>query len=97
MTFENIMELFKEYFEIDKNIEVMKLKHGYYIFVWDDKKQAYYSNKQLIQSPQRLFDELYSEAEVYYKTLLNNTTDDNIKSFVYDKLNMLKQKFHALK
>lgn len=66
MTFEKILETFKEQFEIDKNIEVVKFRRGYQIFVWDERKQAYIPNAELIKTPETLLKKLIEETETYY-------------------------------
>lgn len=98
MTFEKVMEIFKNYLEEDKDIEVVKLNHGYYIFVWDSKKANYVINNQLIQSPKELFDELYAEAKIYYESMFKNKSTDIIeemqKHIIDEMLNDLKKEFY---
>lgn len=43
------------------NIEVIKLKHGYMIFYWDNIEKAYYQLNTLIQTPEKLYEILSEE------------------------------------
>lgn len=78
MTFEKIMEIFKPQFEIDKDIEVAKFRRGYQIFIWDDKKQAYIPNAELIHSEKQLFNELLEETKRFYEWKYRNSVTGKI-------------------
>lgn len=97
MTFEKVMEIFKNYLKEDKDIEVVKLNHGYYIFVWDSKKANYVINNQLIQSPKEMFDELYAEAKIYYESMFKNKStgiiEDKQKRIIDKTPNDLRKEF----
>lgn len=80
MTFEKIMEIFKEQFEIDKDIEVAKFRRGYQIFIWDNKKQAYIPNAELIHSEERLFSELLEETRRFYEWKYRDPKSNQIDS-----------------
>lgn len=67
MTFEKVIEIFKEQFEIDKDIEVANFRRGYQIFIWDSRQECYIPNDELIQTPERLFEELLDETRRFYK------------------------------
>ena len=97
MTFEKIMEIFKKQFEIDKDIEVAKFRKGYQIFIWDDKKQAYIPNAELIHSEEQLFSELLEETRRFYEWKYQYSsageTPDNHKKEISSIINELKNKF----
>lgn len=96
MTFEKIMEVFKEQFEIDKDIEVARFRRGYQIFIWDNKKQAYIPNAELIQSEEKLIDELLDETRRFYELRYRNSVtdemDDNCNIKIENIINELKYK-----
>ena len=41
LTFGKVMYVFKDYLKEDKDIEIVSVKHGYAVFVWNEKKQEY--------------------------------------------------------
>lgn len=90
MTFEKVMEVFNKQLNIDKDIEVVNLKHGFLVLIWDVKKECYVMNKTLIRTPQELFDELYKETQIFYETRYRNLQSDTIseknKSIIKQKL-----------
>ena len=45
------------------DIEIIRLKHGYIIFYWDDVEHSYYHSSELIQSPEKLYEILNKEFE----------------------------------
>lgn len=67
ITYEKVMEEFKDYLEMDKDLEVVKLKHGYYLFIWDDVRNKYYYDDILIRNTEQLIDALIDELETFYK------------------------------
>lgn len=67
MTFEQIMEIFKDHFEIDKDIEVVNFRHGYQIFVWGEKQNKYIPDAELITTREELFESILDEIERFYE------------------------------
>lgn len=98
MTFETVIEIFKEQFEIDKDIEVAKFRRGYQIFIWDSKKEAYVANNLLLQTPEELFDELIKETIRYYEIKYRNTTTEKVDEKHKKKIDLiissLKEKYN---
>ena len=72
MTFEKVLEVFKDYLTEDTNCEVVLTKHGYTVMQWDKNSKSWYG-VEYCETPEDLRDELLSsyrmnEAEKITKT-----------------------------
>lgn len=97
MTFEKIMEIFKEQFEIDKDIEAVKFRRGYQIFIWDDKQHDYIPNAELIPTLDELFEKLLDETRAFYEMKYRDSEtemiDDEHCKIIDDIIENLKSKY----
>lgn len=87
-TFEDIIELFKEYLEIDGCVEIVELKHGYQIFVWDEIAGEYYFEEKLIHTPEELYSKLIKEMELFGKIKYKNKDEKFLENYqvAYEQL-----------
>lgn len=81
LTFEKVLEVFKDYLAEDTNCEVILTKHGYTVMQWDEKSKSWYG-VEYCETPEDLRDELLSsyrmnEAEKITKTKRELTEEDN--------------------
>lgn len=91
MTFERVLEVFKEYLAEDNNCEVVITKHGYTVMQWDENSKSWYG-VEYCETPEDLRDELLSsyrmsEAEKITKTK-RELTDEETQA-VNEKCNKL--------
>ncbi|MEG0693056.1 MAG: hypothetical protein RR444_08240 [Oscillospiraceae bacterium] len=80
MTFEKVLEVFKEYLAEDTNCEVVLTKHGYTIMQWDENSKSWYGVEHC-EAPEDLQEELLSsyrmnEAEKITKTKRELTEEE---------------------
>lgn len=80
MTFEKVLEVFKDYLTEDTNCEVVLTKHGYTVMQWDEKSKDWYG-VEYCETPEDLRDELLSsyrmnEAEKITKTKRELTEEE---------------------
>lgn len=59
MTFEKVLEVFKEYLTEDTNCEVVLTKHGYTVMQWDEKSKDWFG-LEYCATPEDLQEELLS-------------------------------------
>ena len=83
MTFEKILEVFKDYLAEDSNCEVVLTKHGYTVLQWDEKSKDWYG-VEYCETPEDLRDELLSsyrmsEAQKVTKTKRELTEEETRK------------------
>lgn len=82
MTFEKVLEVFKEYLLEDANCEVVHTKHGYTVMQWDENSKSWYG-VEYCETPENLRDELLSsyrmsKAEKITKAKRELTDEENI-------------------
>lgn len=80
MTFEKVLEVFKDYLTEDTNCEVVLTKHSYTVMQWDEKSKDWYG-VEYCETPEDLRDELLSsyrmnEAEKITKTKRELTEEE---------------------
>ena len=79
LTFEKVLEVFKEYLDEDKSCAVVNTSRGYTVMVWDNRQKEWDSS-QIAPSPEALRDILLDNYESY---LIYKMTDeckrDNLK------------------
>lgn len=80
LTFEKVLEVFKDYLAEDTNCEVVLTKHGYTIMQWDENSKSWYG-VEYCETPGDLRDELLSsyrmnEAEKITKTKRELTEEE---------------------
>ena len=78
MTFEKVLEIFKEQIKLDNNMEIIKFRHGYRIFIWDNIEQDYHPNGELITSPRELFNALLYETEHFLELKYTDPSTDRL-------------------
>ena len=61
MEYSEVLSYFKNDIRNNPDIEIIRLKHGYMIFYWDDVEHSYYYSIGLIQSPEALYRMLKEE------------------------------------
>lgn len=59
MTFEKVLDVFKDCFLEDTNCEVVLTKHGYTVMQWDENSKSWYG-VEYCETPEDLRDELLS-------------------------------------
>lgn len=69
MTFEQVFEIFKDYMEQDKDLEVVKTKKGYLRIIWYDNF-PYCEDGYLCQTPEELFDQLLEDCQSFHENRL---------------------------
>lgn len=72
LTFEKVLEVFKEYLEEDRVCEVVNTSRGYTVMVWDNRQKDWDSS-QIAPSPEALRDILLDNYEIY---LIYKMTDE---------------------
>lgn len=82
LTFEKVLEVFKDYLTEDTNCEVVLTKHGYTVMQWDENSKSWYG-VEYCETPEDLRDELLSsyrmnEAEKITKTKRELTEEEKI-------------------
>lgn len=91
LTFEKVLEVFKEYLEKDNICEVVTTKQGYTVMYWDNKAEDWYA-VIYCKTPEDMRDALldgYSDLQEQQYTLnKRNLTDEEQKS-ITEKCNML--------
>ena len=66
MTFEQVFEIFEDYMEQDKDLEVVKTKKGYLRIIWYDDL-PYCEDGYLCQTPEELFDRLLEDCQSFHE------------------------------
>ena len=56
MEYSEVLSYFKNDIRNNPDIEIIRLKHGYMIFYWDDVDPSYYHSSELIKSPEKLYE-----------------------------------------
>ena len=59
LTFEKVLEVFKDYLAEDTNCEVVLTKHGYTVMQWDKNSKSWYG-VEYCEAPEDLREELLS-------------------------------------
>lgn len=57
MTFEKVLEVFKDYLSQDKVLEVVNTKRGYTVMIWEEKEEQWYGVEHC-KTPELLRDAL---------------------------------------
>jgi len=83
MTFEKVLQVFKDYLAEDINCEVVLTKHGYTVMQWDENSKSWYG-VEYCETPEDLRDELLSsyrmsEAQKITKTKRELTEEEVAK------------------
>ncbi len=84
LTFENVMEVFKDYLDGDEMYEIVSTSHGYTIMEWDSKMEDW-SDSRLCKTPQDMFCELldcYTGFLEYKATYGKTDFTENVKNSV---------------
>lgn len=63
LTFEQVLEEFKDYLAEDTNCEVVLTKHGYTIMQWDENSKSWYG-VEYCEVPEDLQEELLSSSRM---------------------------------
>ena len=71
MTFENVLEVFREYLSEDSSCEVLDTTQGYLVVDWESNKNNWITSR-LCQTPAQLRDTLRSRWEEYQGYRLTN-------------------------
>lgn len=72
MTFEKVLEVFKDYLAEDTNCEVVLTKHGYTVMQWDENSKSWYG-VEYCETPEDLRDELLSSYRMSYAEKITKT------------------------
>lgn len=89
MTYEQIMEVFKEQLEICKNLEVASFRQGYQIFMWSEEEEIYMPVFSPLKTPQELFDSLLDITKAFYEIEYENPDTGEISEIhriIIDKI-----------
>jgi len=87
LTFENVMEVFKDYLNEDNMYEIVSTSHGYTIMEWDRTMEDW-SDSRLCKTPQDMFNELldcYTGFLEYKATYGKTDSTENVKNKVNDQ------------
>lgn len=99
MTFEKVLGLFEDYFEKDKDLEVVKLKHGYILKYWDEEDDNYNElcDGSLHKTPEKLFDALLFQVSEYYtlKDCEEKEIMQNVKVYI-DRYNEIAEEKYSV-
>lgn len=66
LTFEQVLEIFKDYLEKDDEVEVLLTKRGYLRIVWPGDF-PFCDDGKLCRTPEELFDLLLEDCQSYYE------------------------------
>lgn len=55
LTYEKVLEVFREYLSEDKDCEVVNTSRGYTVMVWDNRRETWYSS-EIAPTPEALRD-----------------------------------------
>lgn len=66
LTFEQVLEIFKDYLETDDEVEVLLTKRGYLRIVWPGDF-SFCDDGKLCRTPEELFDLLLEDCQSYYE------------------------------
>ncbi len=89
MTFENVLEEFKEYLAEDTDCEVVLTKRGYTVMQWDKNSKSWYG-VEYCETPKRLLEELTSafrEFESYKLTKGKSELSESDRTIIEEKCN----------
>lgn len=70
LTFEKVLDVFRDYLAEDKSYEVINTSQGYTVLSWDERQRAWY-DAQLTETPEALRDILLGN---YYEYLAYKMT-----------------------
>ena len=71
LTYGKVMYVFKDYLAEDKDVEIVKVKHGYAVFVWNEKKQEYIISEGF-PTPQEFASFLANSYAVFHELQVND-------------------------
>lgn len=63
LTYEKVLEMFKDYLAEDSNCEVILTKHGYTVMQWDEKSKSWYG-VEYCETPEDLHEELLNSSRM---------------------------------
>lgn len=66
MTFEQVFTIFKDYMQLDQELEVVETKKGYLRIIWSDGL-PYCEDGYLCRTPEELFDRLLEDCQSYHE------------------------------
>ncbi len=95
LTFENVMEVFKDYLDEDNMYEIVETSHGYTIMEWDSKMEDW-SDSRLCKTPQDMFSELldcFTGFLEYKATYGKASCTESVKSEVNAQRNAFLDRF----
>ena len=72
MTFEKVLEVFKDYLQQDQLYEVVSTRHGYTLMAWEPARSAWYS-AEYMATPEILMDSLLDA----YANFMEDQITDN--------------------
>lgn len=85
LSFERVLEAFREHLTEDTSVEVVPTRHGYTYLTWDDRRENW-DTAEICLTPEALLDRLIGAVESYEQCrLLDGTrdpTDAERKAFV---------------
>lgn len=85
LSFERVLEAFREHLTEDTGVEVVLTRHGYTYLTWDDRRENW-DTAEICLTPEALLDRLIGAVESYEQCrLLDGTrdpTDAERKAFV---------------
>lgn len=66
MTFEQVLEIFKDYLATDTEIEIVQTSRGYLRIVWAGRL-PYCDDTCICETPERMFDRLLEDCQSYHE------------------------------
>lgn len=75
MTFEHVLDVFREYLENDDVYEIVTTRYGYVILDWD-RRRLDYNGAHLCGTPEILMEELIGAFKNYFEYITTNGERD---------------------
>ncbi len=93
LTFEKVLEIFKDYLDQDMELEVCKSRYGYLCVSFDGaSSESPYCVGELYQTPEKLFNRLLSEYQTFESIRLTKGRRDENETDM-DQVSRLCQKY----
>lgn len=92
LTFDKVLEVFKEYIKQDTLCEIVTTSRGYTVMYWDSRQEEWYG-VEFCKTPEVMRDTLLES----YHDLLEQGYTKNRRNLTTDEENIIRTKCNALK
>lgn len=86
LTFEKVLDVFKDYLQQDPLYEVVLTRHGYTLMAWEPARSAWYS-AEYMATPENLMDSLLDA----YANFREDQITDNERDLTQQEVNEIKK------